>query len=641
MKKVFLSFLLYLIFNIVHSANKPIKTNYNPEVNIEILNIVTNGLKLPNNTFSFNGLDDLVIEFDVKTTYTGSNIDFNKGHINCSFYEPNSFDNETVENFNNGVNPILVFDEIITLEANNNNIYSYTFHKTLHFKRKTAYNTGCSLVFRYGTGWETNNPETLKKITYNFIGGTKTGNESNEPAIANINVNNFSDINELPLKNNTIIVPDIENEEIGTRGINLSLNYNCIFGSKLAHGYYPNVEIQIKDYMTEDEAAKIKAELQQLNIDTKNFDGTKTIAVISKWIYGNNTNGTFIFNDLKIKSSDLTNLSPKAYINILFRFQEININHKLATVRKSNPILYNYISDNQSITKGSLAKPFTSEQPMIWTSGGTCVRRGCNDPQIYTNITSFQWQKSNPGNNWTNITNATNKEYAESNILNLTTSYRRIAFFNDGYNISNTVTISLNNTPIQNNICCSQNLSTVNGQPSKFIGNIPNPIGPFSYQWQIAVSAYTPLVWTNINGAIDKDYLHIFTKPAQRGTGKTTFRRLIIQNNAVVNISNEIIVNRGNTAKIISEDNSKKEVAFTNNNIIIYPNPAKNVFYVELNHKNSKPDGIKLLNLAGIEFDINKTIISNSKIQIDCTNLPDGIYIIKIDDNLKKIIIKN
>src|SRR6218665_2270576 len=197
--------LLFLLFSCaIISANN--KTNSDPDISIELLNITTNGLILPNNTISFNGVDDLVLEFDLRTSYTGTITKYCAGTSYAAFYEPNNFDNETAQYYNNGVEPIQLIWEPIKLEHINNNNYSYTYRKKLLFKKSTVYNTGCSIVFRYGP----------KKLTFKIIDGTKTGKEPYRPSLANIKFASLFYSDGSTIFNNTLIVPDYVADAIGT-----------------------------------------------------------------------------------------------------------------------------------------------------------------------------------------------------------------------------------------------------------------------------------------------------------------------------------------------------------------------------------------------------------------------------------------
>ncbi|KIC02974.1 hypothetical protein OA88_05630 [Flavobacterium sp. JRM] len=638
---------LLLVNSTLYSTNKSANTNYDPKVSIEILNIITNGLALPNNTISFNGVDDLDIEFDVKVSYTGSDINIYQGFSNGYFYEPNDFNNEPAEYYNNGVVPHFLFENLIKLTPNNAK-YSHTYRQKLRLKRATAYNTGCSIVFTYrGEKAKT----TSNKLTYKLIGGTKTGNEPYKPATANINLRSISYSNGLPLINNTIIVPDYERGEIGTTSIDLSFDYNCTYGSKLELGYYPIAGIQIGD------KTSTKVSLNQ-----------------GKGIIPTVTNGIITFNNIKIKSSDIT---PDSYLKIGFNFQGIKINPIYATVKTSGLIQNNYIFDNQSISPGSKSAPLT----------GTISSTGMGESSKNTYITHYQWQQRIGSNNWANINGATFQNYTPPNTFIQTTSFRRIAISSDGqYNISEYITISTITPPI-NTICCNQELtSATNYQPTPFIGNTLN--NSISYQWQIKeeesqVQSSAPNIWTNIPNAVNSNCSYIF--PERRGElghrnseGGGKFRRLAIQNNAIISISNviNIITKRATSgtgsigrrsARLVSNDENEtiptsknQESLYSNlatddsqniennslaidSNLSLYPNPITNNFYIQNINKFKNPEKIKLFDVSGNEIRIDKTIHSDNLIEINTYSTLPGIYIVHINEDtlVTKKLIKN
>lgn len=619
LKNYFLS--LLLVNFTLYSTNKNVNNN-SPKVNIEILNIKTNGLVLSNNTFSFNGVDELIIEFDVKTSYTGSNINYNQGISASSYFEPNSFNNEDAEYYNNGVESHHLFQKSIKLEFNNAT-YSYTYRQKLRFKRSTIYNTGSSIIFTYRVP----NIKTIitNKLTYKIIGGTKTENEPYKPSTANLSINNISYSNGLSIANNTIVVPDYEGDEIGTRTIDLSFNFNCTYGSELKLGYYPSATIHIADN----------------NISDK--------TTLSEWTPTNTTNGTLTFNNLKIKSSDLT---PSSYLMIRFRFQEVDINFNCAIIKSSRPILYNTISDNQSISLGNYSKPLI----------GTVAKRSLmpTGTRVTEDITNYQWQQKTEKNDWMNIIGATLQNYTPINKFLETTSFRRIAKSNDGlHHISEYISISTVPPPA-NTICCDQKLTSAASQPAPFTGNILNPA--FSYQWQMKNNS----PWENITGATDSNRTYIFPVEGGRDQQGAQFRRLIIQNNAIIGVSNIIsitgrigtpgaTVGRRTLRLTVNEENSKEtpnnihlqdienNTYTTETNLSIYPNPITNNFYIQNTNKFKNPEKVKLFDTSGNEIKINKSVISDNLIEITIYSAPPGIYIVHINEGalITKKIIKN
>lgn len=622
----------FLLFNLaVYSTNKPSKINADPKVNIELLNIVTNGLLLPNNTISFNGVEDLEIEFDVKATYTGSNTKItNQGVLNCYYYEPNKFDNETAQYYINGVQGLYLFQKKdIKLESGNAG-YSQTFRQKVRFKRSTIYNNGSSFVFRYRT--ETLSVDISDKLTYQIIGGTKTGIEAYKPSTANAYLTNLSYSDGSPLINNTIIIPDSEGDEIGTKSINLSFNYNCEYGSQLGLGYYPGIEVQIKD-----------------NLSVRKY--------LTEWITPITINGTATFTDLKIKSSDL---SPTSYLRIKFTFQGIDKYIDCAIIKGNyeKPILNNIISDNQFIKYGQVSKPFTLSTSPYVDYTIPCARnvRACNPISDYRYITSFKWQTRTENSNWSDVAGAATQEYSPNKAFTENTYYRRLAFVNaDQYSISNIASIIIEDTNFNNNICCDQVLQFKNSQPLPIIANNINS-SAYTYQWQSAKNwrgtDFQP--WKDIIGATNQNHTHIFPQDAITNDEKTQFRRIIKLNSLPINISNSVIISRysvldftpptrryGTTGPVRQSVITNNPVEESNdiNNLSIYPNPIINNLSIE------GSVNINLINLYdsfGQKINIDKHQKSDNLIEVNISTLQSGIYILKVDNTtFSKTLIKN
>ncbi|MBM6500477.1 T9SS type A sorting domain-containing protein [Flavobacterium macrobrachii] len=588
-------FLFFSFFSTTLSANK--KNTYDPNVSIQILNITTNGLVLPNNTISFNGVSDLEVEFDVKITYTGANSVYFQGNASAYFYEPNSFDNEVAENYNNGVAPMYLFKKFLTLTTNGSS-YSYTFHKKIHLKRNTVYNTGCSIVFRYTHDKTASIPSTtLSKLTYNIIGGTKTSNQPYVPPTVSVNLNSISYSNGLPLVNNEIVIPKsdqvFDDEETATRSINLSFDFNVTHGSDLVLGYYPHIKIFVNN-----------------------------TSYISEWYEPTDTHGTFTFNNFKIKASDIT---LNSYLKIAVYFQGTSTYYDCALVKLSNPIRDNLISQNQSIPIGQTIQPFTSNQPTIWTSGGNCpkLRIECNDPRVYSPINSYQWQTKTENGIWTNILGANNKEYFATNSFNQTTYFRRLAFYNGLYNISNEIVIDVSTTNYLNSICCNQNLPTSTSQPQTITGN--SVTNNLTYQWQMSNNPRTTS-WVDLPGETYQN-CNGCNYPTGSRNSTILFQRLLKNNGTIVSTSNTITVTRGINARMANTNS---------NSVIVYPNPTSDFLFIK--NMNTNTDYIKLFNSLGKEINIEKLIVEDNILQINVEFLPSGYYYLSTSNDKNDLI---
>lgn len=610
LKNYLIAFLL-LNFSL-YAGNEHSNTTADPKVNIEIVNIVTNGLILPNNIISFANVEDLDIEFDVKISYTGNNTKITeKGVVNCYYYEPNSFDNEIAKHYNNGVNPLYLFSKEDIKLASDSSGYSYTFRQKLRFKKSVAFNSGCSIVFRYRTATLTT--EISDKLTYKIIGGTKTGKDPQKSTTADIKLTNISYSDGSPIINNKIIVPDFEGDEIGTIGINLSFDFNCTYGSQLI-SYYPGLQISLSD-----------------NLSVRSY--------LTEWITPIITNGSLTFNNLKIKSSDI---SPSSYLKIRFKFQEKDINLNCAIVKGNNikPILDNIISDNQMIESGQTAESFIFSSSPYVDYTIPCKYRACKSNRDYRYINTYKWQIRTLNNNWTDIPGANLKEYSPSKTFSENTYYRRLAFVNsEQYSISNILSIIIKDTTTKNNICCDQSLPHRNSQPQQINGDDSKPT-LYTYQWQFAKyflgTNLSP--WHDINGATNKNYQHTFSEDAITNDERTAFRRILKLNSLPVHTSNIITILRYTILDYTPP--SRRRVAATSiDNLSIYPNPFTNNFSIEgsVNIKS-----IKLYDSFGQTVNIEKYQKSNNLIEVDTSKLQSGIYLLKVDNTtFSKTLMKN
>ena len=93
------------------------------------------------------------------------------------------------------------------------------------------------------------------------------------------------------------------------------------------------------------------------------------------------------------------------------------------------------------------------------------------------------------------------------------------------------------------------------------------------------------------------------------------------------------------TSKLAVSDVTKQ------NDLFIYPNPTNGNFNIRMNTKTNKIT-TEIINLAGQIVSTKSYNVAGSKIDqaINATNLPKGVYIVKINDGdsvqTKKLIIK-
>lgn len=73
-----------------------------------------------------------------------------------------------------------------------------------------------------------------------------------------------------------------------------------------------------------------------------------------------------------------------------------------------------------------------------------------------------------------------------------------------------------------------------------------------------------------------------------------------------------------------------------NENLIVYPNPTTGRFIIATNNGSN----IELFNVFGQEVEFKSTAFQN-KVQIDITNQSNGVYFIKIDSSVVRVVKQN
>lgn len=119
-----------------------------------------------------------------------------------------------------------------------------------------------------------------------------------------------------------------------------------------------------------------------------------------------------------------------------------------------------------------------------------------------TGTYTYQWQSSPDNVTWTNMTGETNASH-NSSTLTANTYFRRIIDSNPCNNISNAVTITINQTLGNNTVGNDQTLCS--GQvPVGLTGSVPvGGTGVFNYQWQSSLNNST---WTNQTGGNGQNF---------------------------------------------------------------------------------------------------------------------------------------
>ncbi|MBJ2125311.1 T9SS type A sorting domain-containing protein [Flavobacterium sp. IB48] len=571
--------------------------------------ITTNNLKvdnkpISNNTISFNSNESVYVSLNIHLQTSNSSINNIFGNL-FLYYQKNAEDSPTQIGF-----------QSVTFYLNTYYMNDTPFNITL--LKGGFFQSGGILYAEY----KSNDNKTYQSNKITITGGSLP---SSPP----------------------VITPT--NEAIPTQNLKYSENFPIVNSKIFLAEETPtfiDIEVQSKK---EGDHTSIGISLDEMIGNKIN----KTILLKSIWI--DSDNNFHLLKDIQIDPSKLNFTQYTYTLKAKMQHYRTTTNPQLlssktdfvskdnskVTILLSRPIQYNTISESQSISPGETAKPLIGAVAKI-----SLDKTGLRNT---VDITKYQWQQRVSNNNWTNILGATSQNYTPSNIFTETTSFRRIAISNEGLpNFSEYISISTIPAP-NNNICCDQNLTYNSSQPSTFTGNdLGNSV---LYQWQVSQNSTS---WVGIPDSNRQNLNYSFSYTASRGNESAQFRRLIIQNDAIISTSNKINVIRSTstdpsiplpppteidaggrrTSTLTTESNE-----FDTNKLMIYPNPTTDNVYI---------DGfvnIELLNLYdsyGAKINIDKNQKSTNLIEINTSKLQPGIYILKIDNTTySKTIIKN
>jgi PKD repeat protein len=113
---------------------------------------------------------------------------------------------------------------------------------------------------------------------------------------------------------------------------------------------------------------------------------------------------------------------------------------------------------------------------------------------------------------------------------------------------------------------------------------------------------------------------------------------LLIDKVGIPDKLHEVTINSSVSSKVVNltiNENTTTSIEreLTNNNTIsIYPNPFCNFITVNFNNRPEGNVPIKIMNCLGQNIQISHIAISDDKLELDLSHLPNGIYLIKILD---------
>lgn len=588
----------------IDSSNNTVELSSNNDVVVEIFNITTNGLILPNNTISFNGVEELILEFDIKVTYSGNNLESTFGQATASYLR-----NQDYADQNGYIEPIHLYNINCDLIKISNNFYTNTIHKKILLRKNTFYAYGDRIRFAYASDSQANN--SGGEIYFNITGGTNVIGGVNFPPTGDFSIQEIKFSDDSPILNNNIsISTSAGRAERNDIFLDITFSSNFTHGNKITLGYYP--------YVT--------------SIQIINPSGTKfTIGYGSLTTY----NGLTTFKNIKIDSS--LPIESGAYIKVFVGFQGIN-RQSTTNITFTKTKIKNILNhDHKFIAYGSNLNIINNAATADFTP--PCLTRGCGFISDIRTITIYKWQYKPEGTiSWIDVPGQTTKDLTFPNI---TTNMliKRVAYYSNEYVESKIISVCVNNLTVTNSVCCDQTTSNISSQPEPFTGTIINTSLPFEYRWEYSTIQGTRLgeqgsPWEEIINPNINNLQYIYTSTDLRATKHIKFRRIIIQNQIVKNISNNVSLIRSFATGRITE--TKEDIAEVkkseeSNELTIFPNPTKDNLNIELPNNNYK--NLTIVNILG-EIVKECTIISQKNLIIDMSSYNPGVYFLTLEDNL-------
>jgi PKD repeat protein len=294
----------------------------------------------------------------------------------------------------------------------------------------------------------------------------------------------------------------------------------------------------------------------------------------------------------------------------------------------------------------------------------------------YSPNTTIQWQISNDNVSWSNINGATTFTYNYTP-NNVGTFYIRAMVTNNcGNATSNTIILNVNAIPVagninvnDNNICQNENVILI------LSGQTPMT----TLQWQISTDNNT---WFNISGANTSSYNFIgnnvgtyyFRVLVSNDCGNATSNQINIIVNSIpptptitmissypiilfssvstgnqwynesgaipgaINQTYQVIVNGTYYVRVTQNDcqslpsnaiivNNVDIQSYYNDEVIIYPNPAQDIIYIQTDKKILE---VRLIDALG------RMVANTDTYQLNLDNISNGVYhlVIKFDDDV-------
>lgn len=145
----------------------------------------------------------------------------------------------------------------------------------------------------------------------------------------------------------------------------------------------------------------------------------------------------------------------------------------------------------------------TSNQSLCYDTGADPLVQASGDVSGGNNSFKFQWQSSNDGVTWSNISGATQRTYSPGN-LTISKKYRRKISSGSCEDFSNTITINVQNSITNFQIQDDQQVIEPRQVPKEIVGQqAQGGNGTLSYQWE---TSNDNNAWSIIPGVTSQSY---------------------------------------------------------------------------------------------------------------------------------------
>ncbi|QDW22995.1 T9SS type A sorting domain-containing protein [Flavobacterium sp. KBS0721] len=258
--------------------------------------------------------------------------------------------------------------------------------------------------------------------------------------------------------------PTPTNQKIVTQNLKYSEDLPII-NSKIFVPNYSSTSFDLEIYRSQSDG-----QTTAINIYAYEEFGKKEILLKSVGI-GGFFDSYFLIKNIKINydALDFTKYTCKIRIEIRDYSKDLSTyksnidilsqNTQPISIILAKTIYDNVIEGNQTLNIGEIPKPFTYQSPYIDYTIRDPKYRVSRAVYDHRPITIFKWQTKTENSNWTDIINQTSIGYNPNIIFKENVYYRRIAFYDEQFNVSNIISIT-------RNLLNSSNKSEINIYPN-------------------------------------------------------------------------------------------------------------------------------------------------------------------------------